>query len=151
MSVRPTASSDRTLYTHRKCMSVRLTAGMLRARERVWRSLRTPQQSLWMGGLGDFLHMVAGAILCGTPLLCGRLVGLAVAKFRAFLRTSDRTALTLALDLLEGRRVGCSDEPQRDGTLDRELRLAERVQLLVHALAQDSRRLLVQAVVDART
>jgi hypothetical protein len=127
---------------------------MLRARERVWRSLRTPQQSLWMGGLGDFLHMVAGAISCGSPLLCGRLVGLAVAKVRgasfAFL-TSDRTALTPALDLLEGRRVGCRDEARRDGTLDRERRLAERVQLLVHALAQDSRRLLVQAVVDART
>ena len=80
MSVRPTASSDRTLYTHRKCMSVRLTAGMLRARERVWRSLRTPQQSLWMGGLGDFLHLVAGAVSCGTLLLRGRLVGLAVAE-----------------------------------------------------------------------
>ena len=80
MSVRLTASSDRTLYTHGKCMSVRLTAGMLRARERVWRSLRTPQQSLWMGGLGDFLHLVAGAISCGTPLLRGRLVGLAVAE-----------------------------------------------------------------------
>jgi hypothetical protein len=82
MSVRPTASSDRTLYTHGKCMSVRLTAGMLRARERVWRSLRTPQQSLWMGGLGGFLHMVAGTFACGTPLLMRRLVGLAVAKVR---------------------------------------------------------------------
>jgi len=64
-------------------MSVRLTAGMLRARERVWRSLRTPQQSLWMGaGLGGFLHLVAGTFSCGTLLLFGRLVGLAVAKVR---------------------------------------------------------------------
>ena len=82
MSVRPTASSDRTLYTHRKCMSVRLTAGMVRVRERVWRSLRTPQQSLWMGGLGGFLHLVAGSRLCGFPLLTRRLVGLAVTKVR---------------------------------------------------------------------
>jgi hypothetical protein len=78
---------------------------------------------------------------CGSGAGCGGVRG----------RTSDLTALTLALDLLEGRRVGCRDEARRDGTLDRERRLAERVQLLVHALAQDSRRLLVQAVVDART
>ena len=65
--------------------------------------------------------------------------------------TADLTALTLARDLLEGRRVSCRDEARRDGTLDRERRLAERVQLLVHALAQDSPLLLVQAVVDART
>ena len=62
-----------------------------------------------MGGLGDFLHMVAGAISCGTPLLRGRLVGLAVAKVRgasfAFL-TSDRTALTPALKQIEGKREG---------------------------------------------
>ena len=59
-----------------------VNSGMLRARERVWRSLRTPQQSLWVGGLGGFLHMVAVTISCGMPLLLGRLVGLAVAKVR---------------------------------------------------------------------
>jgi hypothetical protein len=62
-----------------------------------------------------------------------------------------RTALTLGLNLLEGRRVGCSDEARGDGTLDRELRLAERVQLRVHAVVQVSRRLLALAGVDART
>jgi hypothetical protein len=55
---------------------------MLRARERVWRSLRTPQQSLWMGGLGGFLHMVADTGPFAMPLLSERLVGLAVAKVR---------------------------------------------------------------------
>jgi hypothetical protein len=78
---------------------------------------------------------------CGSGAGCGGVRG----------STSNLTALTLALDLLEGRRVGCSDEARRGGTLDREVRLAERVQLLVHALAQVSHCLLVLAVVDART
>ena len=77
-------------------------------------------------------------------------VGLGQAGGAGLALTADLTALTLARDLLEGPRVDGSDEARRHGTLDREPRLVEHVQLRVQAVVQVSRRLLVQAGVYAR-
>ena len=94
---------------------------------------------MWLEG---YIGADAGA-RCGSEAGCGGVVGV---RWSA----SDLTALTLARDLLEGPRVDGSDEARRHGTIDREPRLVEHVQLRVQAVVQVSRRILVQAGVYAR-
>ena len=82
---RPDIFRLHALHIESVCRFAAHTAGKARARECVCRSPRTPQWSLWKGGLGGLLDLVPGCLAFAHPLLSGRFALLAVVQLAALL------------------------------------------------------------------